>query len=115
MGLAMLLVAAVSALLVPAESVRLVAIALFLLGLGWNFGFVAGSALLSSGLPPRHRARLQGAIDSLIWSSAALASLSSGFVLAALGYEALCLVGALLLVIPAAVILRYRQELKSPL
>ena len=112
-GLAMLLVAAVSALLVPASSVQLMAIALFLLGLGWNFGFVAGSALLSSGLPPRHRARLQGTTDSLIWSSAALASLSSGIVLSALGYDALCLIGALLLVIPAAVILRYHEALKS--
>lgn len=113
-GMAMLLVAAVSALLVPATNVQLVAIALFLLGLGWNFGFVAGSALLSSGMPPRQRARLQGTTDSLIWSSAALASFSSGILLAALGYDALCLVGALLLVIPAAVILRYRKELENP-
>jgi len=113
-GLGLLLVAAVSALLTPPTHVRLVALALFLLGLGWNFGFVAGSALLSSGLPPRHRARLQGTSDSLIWSSAALASLSSGIVLSALGYDALCLIGALLLVIPTSVILRYRNVLKHP-
>ena len=113
-GLAVLLVAALSALLAPAANVRLVAIALFLLGLGWNFGFVAGSALLSSGLPPRHRARLQGTTDSLIWSSAALASLGSGILLSALGYDVLCLIGILLLVIPTGVILRYRRELRHP-
>jgi MFS family permease len=111
LGQALLLVAAVSALLTPAADVGLMALALFLLGLGWNLGFVAGSALLSSGLTLRHRARLQGVTDSMIWSSAALASATSGLVLAAFGYDALCLIGALLLVIPAIVILRYRAPL----
>ncbi len=111
LGQALLLVAAVSALLTPAADVGLMALALFLLGLGWNLGFVAGSALLSSGLTLRHRARLQGVTDSMIWSSAALASATSGLVLAAFGYDALCLIGALLLVIPGIVILRYRKPL----
>lgn len=108
-GQATLLTAAVSALLAPANRVGFVAAALFLLGLGWNLGFVAGSALLSSGLDPRHRARLQGVTDSFIWASAALASATSGVVLSALGYDALCMIGALLLTIPAAVIFRYRR------
>jgi MFS family permease len=87
------------------------ALALFLLGLGWNLGFVAGSALLSSGLTVRLRARLQGVTDSLIWASAAIASASSGLVLSAFGYDALCLIGILLLVIPATVLLRHRKAL----
>jgi len=111
LGQALLLVAAVSALLTPAADVGLMALALFLLGLGWNLGFVAGSALLSSGLTLRRRARLQGVTDSMIWSSAALASATSGLVLAAFGYDALCLIGALLLVIPGIVILRCRKPL----
>lgn len=110
-GQVTLLAATVSALLAPASEVGLVALALFLLGLGWNLGFVAGSALLSSGLALRHRARLQGITDSFIWTSAALASATSGLVLSALGYDALCLIGALLLAIPATVILRYRDSL----
>lgn len=110
-GQVTLLVSTVAAFLAPATQVGLVAGALFLLGLGWNLGFVAGSALLSSGLELRHRARLQGITDSLIWSSAALASAISGLVLSSLGYDALCLIGALLLVIPAAVIFRYRRSL----
>jgi MFS family permease len=110
-GQVTLLVAAVSALLAPAADVGLMALALFLLGLGWNLGFVAGSALLSSGLTVRLRARLQGVTDSLIWASAAIASASSGLVLSAFGYDALCLIGILLLVIPAAVILRHRKAL----
>jgi MFS family permease len=41
------------------------AIALFILGLGWNFCFVAGSALLTSALHPIERGRIQGANDML--------------------------------------------------
>ena len=111
LGQTTLFVAAVAALLAPPSEVGLVAFALFLLGLGWNLGFVAGSALLSSGLTLRHRARLQGVTDSMIWSSAALASAASGLVLGAFGYDALCLIGAVLLIIPATVILRYRKSL----
>jgi predicted MFS family arabinose efflux permease len=110
-GQAALLVAALSALLAPATAVGFVAAALFLLGWGWNLGFVAGSALLSSGIARHHRARLQGVTDSLIWSSAALASAISGLVLAAYGYDALCLTGALLLVLPAIVMLGQRKAL----
>ncbi len=113
-GQVTLLVAAVSAMLAPVAEVGLVAAALFLLGLGWNLGFVAGSALLSSGIPLRERSRLQGVTDSLIWSSAALASALSGLVLAALGYDALCVIGALLLAIPSAVMLRHRKSLARP-
>jgi MFS family permease len=110
LGQVTLLVSTVAALLAPATDVGLVAFALFLLGLGWNLGFVAGSALLSSGLALRHRARLQGVTDSMIWSSAALASATSGLVLGAFGYVTLCIVGALLLTIPATVIIRYRDS-----
>lgn len=113
-GQAILLVAAVSAMLAPVAEVGLVAAALFLLGLGWNLGFVAGSALLSSGIPLRERSRLQGVTDSLIWSAAALASATSGLVLASLGYDALCLIGALLLAIPSAVMLGNRRSLARP-
>ena len=58
-------------------------LALFLLGYGWNLGFVAGSALLTHGLELAERTRLQGLTDALIWSSAAAASLGSGVVVAA--------------------------------
>ncbi|MGB5891207.1 MAG: MFS transporter [Thermoanaerobaculia bacterium] len=112
-GQAILFVAAMSAYLAPPSEVGLVAAALFLLGLGWNLGFVAGSSLLSSGLSLEHRVRLQGVCDSVIWSSAALASASSGLVLAALGYDALCLIGAALLVIPLRVIFKHRRSLTT--
>jgi MFS family permease len=74
----------ISSVLSPlAGSVGALAVALFLLGLGWNFCFVAGSALLASGLAANERTRVQGMSDT--WSSAAsaLGSLSSGLLFAA--------------------------------
>ena len=48
-------------------------LALFLLGWGWNLGFVAGSAMLSQHLELHERTRVQGLADALIWSSSAAA------------------------------------------
>lgn len=113
LGLTTLLLSAVLAFVAPIHQVGFIAFALFLLGVGWNFGFVAGSALLSSGIKLQQRARLQGTTDSLIWASAALASGSSGLLFAGFGYAMLCTIGALLLIVPATVMIRYRETLRQ--
>jgi MFS family permease len=82
--------------------------ALFLLGLGWNFSFVAGSALLTEGAAPARRVRLQGVGDAVLWTSGAIASLSSGLLLAASSFAVLCLVGAALTVVPVLVVAHQR-------
>ena len=87
---ALLLVAA--SLLSPfVVSVAGLAAALFLLGLGWNLCFVAGSALLAAGLAPGERTQVQGLSDAGSSAASALGSLSTG-PLFALG--AMTLVGA---------------------
>ena len=48
-GMAILAVAGVLAAIAPADD-RVLLVALFLLGFGWNLGYVAGSALLTSGV-----------------------------------------------------------------
>jgi MFS family permease len=98
-----LLVSAASALLsavAPPEGGPMLFIALFMLGYGWNLGFVAGSALLTHDLSLAERTRLQGITDSLIWSSAAAASLGSGVIVAVAGFTALGVLGAALVVVP---------------
>ncbi len=71
------------------------AVALFLLGLGWNLCYVAGSALLSDALAPAEKGRMQGFNDLLVGGAAALATLLGGFVMAgAGGYTAMGLLGA---------------------
>ena len=74
--------ASILAAVAPPDGGVLLFFALFLLGYGWNLGFVAGSTMLTQGVDVADRTRLQGAADSLIWSSSALASLGSGVVLA---------------------------------
>jgi len=59
------------------------------------------------------RTRLQGAADSLIWSSSALASLGSGIVLAYASYAALGLLGAAFVVIPLWIIVSRRPALSA--
>ena len=110
-GLALLAFSSLLAAVAPPEGGALLFIALFLLGYGWNMGYVAGSALLTHGLVLAERTRLQGATDSIIWSSAAAASLGSGIVVAAASYTALGLMGAALVVVPIWLLISRRSEL----
>jgi len=103
-GMAVLAVAAVMAAIAPVEDDRILLVALFLLGFGWNLGYVAGSALLTSGVSIVERTRVQGIADALIWSTAAIASLGSGVLVAAEGYAALGVLGAILVAVPAWVL-----------
>ncbi len=73
-----------------------VAFALFLLGLGWNFCYVAGSALLSDALSPAEKGRIQGFNDLLVGGAAAAATLLGGLLMARAGYAAMGLAGAAL-------------------
>jgi len=59
-------------------------IALVLLGIGWNFGFIGATAMLTQAHPAHERGRVQGLNDFLVFGCVTLASLSSG-VLMSLG------------------------------
>jgi MFS family permease len=108
-GLGLLALAAVTAAAAPPTSTALLLLALFVLGLGWNLGFVAGSALLSAGLPLDARARIQGRVDSVTWASSGIASLGSGLLYQATDYRLLSVLGLALLVLPVLVVLRHRR------
>lgn len=69
-------------------------VALFLLGLGWNLCFVAGSAMLADRLAPAEKGRMQGLNDMLMSGMAAAASLAGGLIFASAGYGAMGLLGA---------------------
>ncbi len=93
----------------PPEGGAWLFLALFLLGYGWNLGYVAGSALLTTGLSIVERTRLQGVTDALIWSSAAAASLTSGVIMAAAGFAVLGLIGAAMIAVPVTLMLARRS------
>ena len=112
-GLATIAASAVLAALAPPEGGVLLLLALFLLGFGWSLGYVAGSALLTTGLSLPERTRLQGLTDALIWSSAAVASLASGLVVATAGYTALGLLGAAMVIFPAWLVHHRRAAIRG--
>ena len=107
-GLATLAAAALLSAIAPPDGGLILTVALFLLGYGWNLGFVAASAMLTHGLHLAERTRIQGVADGLVWSSAAVASLSSGVLVASSSYATLGLVGIALLLVPAALLVLRR-------
>jgi predicted MFS family arabinose efflux permease len=113
LGTLVLIAASLLAGLAPPERDDILFVALFLLGWGWNLGFVAGSALLSSGVELRERARVQGVADAVIWTTSALASLGSGAVVAAAGFSTLGLIGVAIVVAPLWLLLQGRRSLAA--
>lgn len=81
---------------------------LFLLGLGWNFGYVAGSAELQVGLNLGERVRMQGVADSATWIAGGSGAVASGFILGAFSYTVLANFGLVLSLIPLWLLLRTR-------
>jgi MFS family permease len=62
-------------------------IALVLLGVGWNFGFIGATALVTDCYRPEERVKVQAANDFLVFGSVAIASFSSGGLLSAGGWD----------------------------
>jgi len=84
-GLLLLVICALVAL--AGTSVGHFWLSLILLGLGWNFGFIGATALVTDCYRPEERAKVQAANDFLIFGSVAVASFSSGKLLSAGGWE----------------------------
>lgn len=99
---ASLVLAPISTAVIP------LAVALFLLGLGWNLCFVGGSALLADHLTPKERSRTQGFNDLLIGLVSAMGSLGSGVVFASMGFITVNLVGIGFVLVVLAVTLWWR-------
>lgn len=53
-------------------------LALILLGVGWNFGFIGATTMLTAAQRPEERGRLQGLNDLIVFGGVTVASLSSG-------------------------------------
>ena len=104
-GASILLLACIAAPLSP--DVLPLAIALFLLGVGWNFCFVGGSTLLSDQLSPVERSRTQGANDLLVGLASALISLTSGFIFDATSYTMIAIIAGIISLVPLIMALRF--------
>ena len=104
-----LLLAGVTGALAPVDSLGLLILALALLGLGWNFGLIAGTALVVDHTVPANRARTQGTLDVLIALAGAGAGVMSGVVMAGVGYGALSIAGGVLALLLIPVLLWARR------
>ncbi|BBD37511.1 MFS transporter [Aminobacter sp. Y103A] len=63
--------------------------ALILLGLGWNFGFIGATAIVSTAYRPSEKSKVQGFHDFVLFGAVAFASLMSGAVYNAYGWDTL--------------------------
>jgi MFS family permease len=63
--------------------------ALILLGLGWNFGFIGATTVVAESYAPNEKGKVQGFHDFVLFGSVAFASLMSGAVYTAWGWEML--------------------------
>ncbi len=93
----------------PARTVLLLP-GLLLLGIGWNFTFVAGSTHLMNDLAFLERTNIQGIGDTLTWIVGGSASIASGIVVSGSSYASLSLIGVLLALIPIAAVVLWRER-----
>jgi MFS family permease len=61
-------------------------VALFVLGVGWNFLYTGGSTLLTATYRPEEKTRAQGAMDFCVFSTMALTSFASGALVTTQGW-----------------------------
>jgi MFS family permease len=108
MGAALLLAACATAPL----SLRVfpLAASLMLLGLGWNFCYVAGSTLLADRLTAGERGRAQGFNDFLMGAVSAAGSILSGAVFAAFGYTWMAVCGGVVATVLLLVALLFERS-----
>lgn len=109
-----LLIAGITAAAAPADSLVLLIVALTLLGLGWNFGLIAGTALVVDATDPSIRPRVQGNIDVLIALAGAGGGAMSGVVMAATDYGTLALAGGILSLLFIPVLYWARRGRRAP-
>ncbi|WP_342504874.1 MFS transporter [Sporosarcina sp. FSL K6-2383] len=96
-----LAVAGVVAALAPGGSLFWLAFALILLGLGWNFGLISGTAIIIDSTDMKTRAKTQGTVDVWVALAGTAGGLLSGLIVAFSSYAILGFVGmylALLLI-----------------
>ena len=89
----------------PGESTLLLTVALVLLGLGWNFGLISGTAIIIDSTTIENRAKIQGSVDVGVALGGSAGSLLSGVIVAYTSYAVLGFVGVYisLLLIPLVI------------
>lgn len=80
----------------PGDAIVSMTIALILLGLGWNFGLISGTAIIIDSTTIHNRAKIQGSIDVWVAIAGSAGGLSSGIIVAITSFSFLGFLGAYL-------------------
>lgn len=78
MGAGLAILAGAAAVALSGTEIERFFIALILLGIGWNFGFIGATTMLAGVHAPEERGRVQGLNDMMVFGCVTLASLASG-------------------------------------
>ncbi|KPB03088.1 MFS transporter [Bacillus sp. CHD6a] len=105
-----LLLAGIVAATAPGDNLFVLILALALLGLGWNFGLISGTATIVDATTPITRAKVQGSMDVLVALSGATGGMMSGMIVAQTSYAMLSIGGGLLSLLLLPLILWASRE-----
>lgn len=108
-----LAISGVMAAYAPGGSLFWMAFALILLGLGWNFGLISGTAIVIDSTTISNRAKTQGTIDVLVALGGTAGSLLSGVIVAYSSYSFLGFIGTYLALLLFPLIFWTRKRKKS--
>ncbi len=87
-----------------------IAVSMFLLGLGWNFCYVAGTALLTDNLLIGERGRVQGGSDLAMGLLGSVGSLQGGLLFAWTGFTSLSAFGLAIALLPLLLAIRHLAQ-----
>ena len=107
-GIALLVVSSIAALS-GLTSVHFYG-SLILLGIGWNFGFIGATTMLTNSVAEEERALVQGANDTMIGLVSTLCAFAAGAIIAGFGWATLTGVSLVLLVLASAVFLKKTRK-----
>ncbi|MFN4214497.1 MFS transporter [Exiguobacterium sp.] len=102
--------AGIVAAFAPADSLFLLIVGLVLLGIGWNFGLISGTAILVDATTPETRAKTQGSVDVWIALSGASGGMLSGVIASQSSYLTLSLLGGIVSLVLVPLVLWYRRQ-----
>jgi len=107
-----LMAAGIVAAFAPVDSLSGIILALILLGLGWNFGLISGTALIVDSTDQTTRAKTQGKVDVLVALAGATGGGFSGMLFAQTSYATLSLGGGFLSLLLIPVVIWSRKTAK---
>lgn len=85
-------------------------VSLILLGIGWNFLFIGGTTLLPKTYRPSERFKVQAVNEFIVFGAQAIASLSAGWIIFAIGWESLLLTTLPIILLQLFIIVKWAPK-----